>query len=85
MATDTFLSTLSLRRATLRHQLGLQPGVFFYPRSPCGERQQRGAAWQLQQRTFLSTLSLRRATQAQGLKIPAHGVFYPRSPCGERH
>ena len=84
MATDTFLSTLSLRRATLRHQLGLQPGVFFYPRSPCGERQQRGAAWQLQQRTFLSTLSLRRATQAQGLKIPAHGVFYPRSPCGER-
>ena len=34
-----FLSTLSLRRATIRFQI-LQSGITnFYPRSPCGERQ----------------------------------------------
>ncbi len=35
---QTFLSTLSLRRATyvIRHAVNLHPN--FYPRSPCGER-----------------------------------------------
>ena len=59
--TLTFLSTLSLRRATgnpARRPIGRR---HFYPRSPCGERQcargpLRGKA------PFLSTLSLRRAT-----------------------
>ena len=37
-ATSRFLSTLSLRRATLQSLL-LKVGIFyFYPRSPCGER-----------------------------------------------
>ena len=33
-----FLSTLSLRRATLKIGLMLVPSLDFYPRSPCGER-----------------------------------------------
>ena len=35
-----FLSTLSLRRATLRPRDGQGLGLDFYPRSPCGERRQ---------------------------------------------
>ena len=34
-----FLSTLSLRRATKDTLLALLGGYYFYPRSPCGERQ----------------------------------------------
>ena len=33
-----FLSTLSLRRATQTGLIGLNSGLYFYPRSPCGER-----------------------------------------------
>ena len=33
-----FLSTLSLRRATLPGTAGQKCGQYFYPRSPCGER-----------------------------------------------
>ena len=33
-----FLSTLSLRRATLTHQGKIKSITHFYPRSPCGER-----------------------------------------------
>ena len=60
---NTFLSTLSLRRAT-RHSNGFpQMGQHFYPRSPCGERQWEGMK-SLSEVEFLSTLSLRRATLA---------------------
>ena len=34
-----FLSTLSLRRATLLYAMGYYRHCHFYPRSPCGERQ----------------------------------------------
>ena len=34
----SFLSTLSLRRATGRHRSDNRCPVYFYPRSPCGER-----------------------------------------------
>ena len=57
----TFLSTLSLRRATRRRPPTPAGCGYFYPRSPCGERPTRprpAAA----PRKFLSTLSLRRAT-----------------------
>ena len=37
-----FLSTLSLRRATVKFCLFLFPSMYFYPRSPCGERQAKG-------------------------------------------
>ena len=57
----TFLSTLSLRRATQLHY-NTQPDGHFYPRSPCGERP--GKTQKAAPRTvFLSTLSLRRATR----------------------
>ena len=56
-----FLSTLSLRRATV---LRVRPAAgrrHFYPRSPCGERP-RAAFLKPSSPRFLSTLSLRRAT-----------------------
>ena len=37
--TDLFLSTLSLRRATSRSRYSKSWQYYFYPRSPCGERQ----------------------------------------------
>ena len=56
--------------------------VYFYPRSPCGERpsilHKNICVW-----GFLSTLSLRRATYWVGGYGTANN-FYPRSPCGER-
>ena len=52
---STFLSTLSLRRATGRAQRGPLATPHFYPRSPCGERQcARGPL--RAERPFLSTL-----------------------------
>ena len=58
--------------------------IYFYPRSPCGERRYKPAK-RYGQWIFLSTLSLRRATPEgrSGACIPDY--FYPRSPCGERH
>ena len=59
--TIKFLSTLSLRRATLAPKQNATEQRNFYPRSPCGERpsDQSIASGQY---LFLSTLSLRRAT-----------------------
>ena len=56
-----FLSTLSLRRATAFAFGTASDVVYFYPRSPCGERQ------------------LQPEIQCSG-----RYNFYPRSPCGER-
>ena len=56
-----FLSTLSLRRATLKNLFSQAVVIDFYPRSPCGERRQHQPKG-LYQEQFLSTLSLRRAT-----------------------
>ena len=39
--TELFLSTLSLRRATLPKKRHCPTSCYFYPRSPCGERQVR--------------------------------------------
>ena len=57
-----FLSTLSLRRATSSRVGWLQIVYYFYPRSPCGERQFKHLENRAQDLAFLSTLSLRRAT-----------------------
>ena len=38
---NVFLSTLSLRRATRLPRSGTVRGMYFYPRSPCGERPSR--------------------------------------------
>ena len=100
-----FLSTLSLRRATvaitvaaLRMMISIHAllaesdsksytveydKLYFYPRSPCGERQFRGV-FLLCCTEFLSTLSLRRATSPAAKAAGMGTYFYPRSPCGER-
>ena len=57
-----FLSTLSLRRATYSPKRSRCTEQYFYPRSPCGERQLMAALLQNTDYLFLSTLSLRRAT-----------------------
>ena len=57
----SFLSTLSLRRATHIFDDTSGETRHFYPRSPCGERQPYEHHASSQQE-FLSTLSLRRAT-----------------------
>ena len=79
----TFLSTLSLRRATLPTD-GLFFFVrYFYPRSPCGERRANNQPGQQGQHISIHALlaeSDRRHCGDDGR--PIH--FYPRSPCGER-
>ena len=58
--------------------------LYFYPRSPCGERQFLTCIFPVID-GFLSTLSLRRATvDTDGLVTVPPEDFYPRSPCGER-
>ena len=57
--------------------------MYFYPRSPCGERLTRSTRHETD-RQFLSTLSLRRATLNRMPTVQYLWNFYPRSPCGER-
>ena len=78
-----FLSTLSLRRATLNVCRCTTTHTYFYPRSPCGERQTKADSTE-QSDSFLSTLSLRRATWRCRMCPHWTRDFYPRSPCGER-
>ena len=77
-----FLSTLSLRRATLVVQLGCKSFLFL---STLSLRRATSITITITCIvSFLSTLSLRRATLA-GPSGPAFLYnFYPRSPCGER-
>ena len=63
-----FLSTLSLRRATMIHPHLCDVKSNFYPRSPCGERHDTSSLMQCQVK-FLSTLSLRRATHTKEAHI----------------
>ena len=72
-STPKFLSTLSLRRATVAPVLAVGRAGYFYPRSPCGERLAPRARDNSMGR-FLSTLSLRRAT-ANALKL-ANSVLF---------
>ena len=83
MSIWVFLSTLSLRRATLQASVLADCGRDFYPRSPCGERHDCFCRRRCQFR-FLSTLSLRRATSRIDAANARARNFYPRSPCGER-
>ena len=81
--TSSFLSTLSLRRATIVGEAGNNAIRVFYPRSPCGERLRKCQIIPIIQ-DFLSTLSLRRATPVRYAGDCTATLFYPRSPCGER-
>ena len=78
-----FLSTLSLRRATINGLRHRWASFYFYPRSPCGERL-RLFFIVFDLFRFLSTLSLRRATAKYVPSLLTYHHFYPRSPCGER-
>ena len=78
-----FLSTLSLRRATVSYQHVSSDFRDFYPRSPCGERHNT-RTYRIYCPAFLSTLSLRRATRNIAYGERQKNNFYPRSPCGER-
>ena len=62
-----FLSTLSLRRATVLFNPYQYIVSYFYPRSPCGERPY-GRINDISRLIFLSTLSLRRATALKTIK-----------------
>ena len=102
---NAFLSTLSLRRATLHigehtparnisiHALLAESDVsglsmlshllYFYPRSPCGERRspQRGT---LQGKEISIHALLAESDLQVRFLLLAPQYFYPRSPCGER-
>ena len=79
----SFLSTLSLRRATQRHLPKHPQNKHFYPRSPCGERRALGLLGWL--RVLISIHALLAESDQRHLpKHPQNKHFYPRSPCGER-
>ena len=83
MGSFAFLSTLSLRRATVIAPMWGHGFTNFYPRSPCGERRVLFLFSDIDI-IFLSTLSLRRATVFFYVFLTIRQYFYPRSPCGER-
>ena len=102
----SFLSTLSLRRATWPgllarpffiisiHALlaesdswprGMIPlSLYFYPRSPCGERLHYDN-YNLHCVEISIHALLAESDQARKTEVPGAMYFYPRSPCGERH
>ena len=58
-----------LARATASRLHKILADWDFYPRSPCGERPEWTATWNLSNHQFLSTLSLRRATYDTYAKV----------------
>ena len=79
-----FLSTLSLRRATAAFGQVVSAELYFYPRSPCGERR----AWSASKLGGMS-ISIHALLAESDLHIFGGAGnntihFYPRSPCGER-
>ena len=78
-----FLSTLSLRRATLATWQSDYLYRDFYPRSPCGER--RILVFCGPQGSGISIHALLAESDITLLKVfLTFSHFYPRSPCGER-
>ena len=78
-----FLSTLSLRRATVTTLGEGGSDRDFYPRSPCGER--RSVRPEIRQPCAISIHALLAESDALFSKILyLDKNFYPRSPCGER-
>ena len=83
MSNLLFLSTLSLRRATLAGPSGPAFLFNFYPRSPCGER--RVTVLGIQHRVGISIHALLAESDLKPpIKTHRQENFYPRSPCGER-
>ena len=81
--TEQFLSTLSLRRATMALQKqDLANGISIH--ALLAESDTVAGSCRNGVIGFLSTLSLRRATHDIMAKLDEINNFYPRSPCGER-
>ena len=78
-----FLSTLSLRRATVGTVRELQCILDFYPRSPCGERQSLTTYFDISSIISIHAL-LAESDNVRSVRKGTAGNFYPRSPCGER-
>ena len=78
-----FLSTLSLRRATIKAMRGDRKALISI-HALLAESDQNIRGPQARARRFLSTLSLRRATGMSWVMGDSIRYFYPRSPCGER-
>ena len=78
-----FLSTLSLRRATIVGGAG-NNAIRISIHALLAESDEPTATGNDKDNIFLSTLSLRRATASQGVENLGVEYFYPRSPCGER-
>ena len=78
-----FLSTLSLRRATTVTARIIDPTYDFYPRSPCGERQQVTFWQDINDRISIHAL-LAESDRYRSMSSWNTSDFYPRSPCGER-
>ena len=78
-----FLSTLSLRRATLFLRSGRMMHPYFYPRSPCGERLWADTNYNLSDIISIHAL-LAESDRSAGPWQAGYMDFYPRSPCGER-
>ena len=79
-----FLSTLSLRRATVDGSGSVATSKISI-HALLAESDTKRATKDQTKTKFLSTLSLRRATVNTSFALSALGDFYPRSPCGERH
>ena len=78
-----FLSTLSLRRATIYQERQGEFFAHFYPRSPCGERQP--ATSRNNKHNMISIHALLAESDYLGAWKSCNVCdFYPRSPCGER-
>ena len=79
-----FLSTLSLRRATLQAPPPRRPQRHFYPRSPCGERPTITGIIYSDRKISIHAL----LAESDDTLVTTHVIFcayfYPRSPCGER-
>ena len=78
-----FLSTLSLRRATAVKLTHSAQAMYFYPRSPCGERLRETVPGAGHINNFYPRSPCgERPEIAKTSKAVMN--FYPRSPCGER-
>ena len=80
---EVFLSTLSLRRATKHSFAKCTCNIYFYPRSPCGERPTPGHP-NKSVTNFYPRSPCGERRESQPLFARPTKDFYPRSPCGER-
>ena len=83
ICTASFLSTLSLRRATRCRCRPVSRDRNFYPRSPCGERLNIRQIQKIENGISIHAL-LAESDRAFVSLFYGRFYFYPRSPCGER-